>query len=103
MFPFLSRLDKKYPGKATTITVLFNWWGRPSPSDAKALVTVQSQVKGQGIRMDYTVAADRVSGQTMEKLWLTGCGANASGYVFIIDKEGKIAYAGHDGFIEYAL
>jgi tetratricopeptide (TPR) repeat protein len=103
MFPFLSRLDKKYKDKVSVATVLFQWWGKDLPSDEQAIKVTQDSVAGEGSKVTYSFAADKLRGDRTETLWLKASNPGELGVIYIIDQQGKLAYIGHDGFAEFAL
>lgn len=95
--PHLSELARKYKGKAEVLSF-------DVKEDAKIdfLPKVERFVKWSGDRMDYAVAVD-ATGDVMEKTWLDAAGENGIPHIFIIDKQGKIAWHGHPDYVEDVL
>jgi thiol-disulfide isomerase/thioredoxin len=97
-FPRLTRLQKKYADKGVTVIGVSIW-----EDDQGA---VEPFVKAQGDAMGYSVALDDVPADTVEKdrrgrrdgkvatAWMRAAGKNLIPTVFIVGRDGKIAWIG---------
>jgi thiol-disulfide isomerase/thioredoxin len=95
--PHLSELARKYKDKAEVIS-----FDVKEDKKTDFLPKVERFVKWSGDRMDYSVAIDATD-DIMEKTWLQAAGANGIPHLFIIDKQGKIAWHGHPNFVDDVL
>jgi thiol-disulfide isomerase/thioredoxin len=81
--PHLTALQKKYKDQGVVIVGV-------SAEESKV---VEPFVVKQGEKMEYTVAVDKEEATT--KAYLEAFGVNGIPHAFIIDREGRIAWAGH--------
>lgn len=91
LIPHLSELAKKYEGKVRIAGVSI--WEAEKTDQAKRLDTVSKFVTSMGDKMAYSVAADDNEG-FMAKNWMIAAGENGIPVIFIIDKDGRIAWIG---------
>ena len=88
--PHVTDIQRKYKGKVTVIGM--DVWETNVDG-------VEPFVQEMGDKMDYTVAIDDVpQGQRQGKsagAWMRAAGQRGIPTVFIVDKEGKIAWIGH--------
>jgi hypothetical protein len=102
MYPFLSGLGRKYKGQVTVINVLLN--GAERENAELFIKSVQRLLQEEGNKADFHIAFDGFKGEPqMEKTWLRASGNKSQGGIFVVDREGKIAYMGHDGFVQKAV
>ncbi len=96
--PKLTELSRKYRNDGVTVASFFVMEVNTDPVGAEnpAYVTrVEKYVEKQGDGMDYTVAIDGPD-KNMENTWLKAAGKVGIPYVFVIDKQGLIAWIGSD-------
>ncbi|SEN55341.1 Thiol-disulfide isomerase or thioredoxin [bacterium A37T11] len=101
--PHLSKLARKYSGKATIIgfDVLENRYSTNKKADY--LVKVKQFVDYLGDGIDYTVAADVANDLTWND-WMTAAGLKGIPTSFVINQNGCIAWIGHPfAGLEYVL
>ncbi|MFQ5490760.1 MAG: redoxin family protein [Phycisphaerae bacterium] len=85
--PKLSRLQEQYR-KDNVVFI-----GLTSPVRGQQLSQVKNFLRTRGQAMQYTVAWDKT--QTMWRTYLDGAGAMGIPYLFVVDKQGRIAWHGH--------
>ena len=90
--PHLTEIAKEFKGQVEVIGI--DVWETNSAKEPY-LPKVEAFVKSQGAQMDYHVAADAPDGR-LAKSWLTAFGEAGIPTSFVVDKEGKIAWIGHD-------
>lgn len=93
-FPHLSELAEEHSDDMTVIGV--NIWDPRNP-DSETIAETHAGVKDfvakQGDRMGYTVAIEEKG--KMAQSWMRAAGRRGIPSAFIVDGEGKIAWAGH--------
>jgi len=99
IIPHLTELQEKYKDKVTFIGVSVL---EKNPDYVPVFV------ESMGDKMNYHIAKDDLSqpgaGEGyMAKNWLTAAGAPGIPWAFIIDRTGKIAYAGNSANVEVPL
>jgi thiol-disulfide isomerase/thioredoxin len=82
--PHLTKIQEEYKDDGLTII------GVSTDEDQQ---TVETFVRVQGRKMDYTVAVDR-RGRTA-RAWMNASGQNGIPVAFIVDKDGMIQWIGH--------
>jgi thiol-disulfide isomerase/thioredoxin len=106
-FPHISELQARHKDDLTVIGV--NIWDRKQdrttgeftePMD-EFVKRIDTFVEGKGDDMGYTVAIEE-SGKMAES-WMRAAGRNGIPSAFIVDGEGKIAWAGHPMMIDEPL
>ena len=116
--PHMSELQAKYADKDVDLIGVSIW--EHSPSRVAPFVTQRDENDVEGDEMAYRVAMDKVpplpegveegsrearanaSQGAMARTWMQAAGRNGIPSVFIVDREGKIAWIGHpfDGMDE---
>lgn len=99
MIPHLTELQTKYKNKVTIIGVSVL---EKNPDYVPVFV------ESMGDKMNYAVAKDDLSqpgvaNGFMAQNWLTAAGAPGIPWAFIVNKTGKITYAGSSGEVDAAL
>jgi thiol-disulfide isomerase/thioredoxin len=89
--PNLTALAHKYQGRLTITGVSI--WESTDHQDAGYLKRVNAFVTSEGDKMDYTVAADDLAGDTANS-WMKAAGEGGIPMSFVV-KDGKIAWIGH--------
>jgi thiol-disulfide isomerase/thioredoxin len=84
--PKLSKLAAKYKGKVTFIGVAIWEKGNNIPAQIKQVV------KNMGPKMAYNVAGD--DNGAMAKSWMAAAGINYIPRLFVIDRQGRVAWFG---------
>jgi len=92
--PHVSELQETYAGKLTVVGVT-----RADP--ANTLEAVEKMVQEKGPGMGYTVAWDD-EGKTYAA-YMTAAKQEGIPASFVVDREGKIAFIGHPGFLDAPL
>ena len=95
--PHLTELQKKH--KDVTFIGMASSEHNESNGKDTRLQKLQNFVRGQGSKMNYTVAYD-ADGE-MGKSWLAAAGRTGIPCAFVVDTEGKIAYIGHPSSDEF--
>jgi thiol-disulfide isomerase/thioredoxin len=98
-FPHLSEVQAKHKDDLTIIGV--NIWDRKKNRQTgeytetmpDLIERVNTFVDGQGEKMGYTVAIEETD--KMAERWMRAAGRNGIPSAFIVDGDGKIAWAGH--------
>ena len=98
-FPHISELQKNNADELTVIGV--NIWDRKknretgdyTESMSELITRVNEFVGEQGDKMGYTVAIEETD--KMAENWMRAAGRNGIPSAFIVDGDGKIAWAGH--------
>ncbi|MCP4247510.1 MAG: redoxin family protein [bacterium] len=85
--PHLTKLEKHYGNKGVMIV------GVTAEDDNNSLEQVEKFVKDQGDRLGYRIAFDK-EGQA-EKAFMEAAGAEGIPTLFVVDREGRIAWIGH--------
>lgn len=98
--PHLTELQKKF---ADSVSVLgISIFESNDPAETAYLKKVESFVKDQGDRMDYTVAVDGPKGD-VGSTWMKAAGEGGLPTSFLVGKDGKIAWIGHPKDLEAVL
>lgn len=106
-FPHISELQEEHADDLTVIGV--NIWDRKQDRETRDFTEpmgefierIDTFVDKQGDKMGYTVAIEE-SGKMAES-WMRAAGRNGIPSAFIVDGEGKIAWAGHPMMIDEPL
>ena len=106
-FPHISELQAEHKDDLTVIGV--NIWDRKQDRETgeftepmdEFVKRIDTFVEGKGDAMGYTVAIEE-SGK-MSQSWMRAAGRNGIPSAFIVDGEGKIAWAGHPMAIDEPL
>jgi thiol-disulfide isomerase/thioredoxin len=95
MMPVLSDLQKKYNDNLSVISVFVMEHNnnKDLASEPTYLAKVKNYVQKQDAQMNYIIAVDDPK-ETMKETWLTRAGKVGIPYIFIIDKENRIAWIG---------
>jgi thiol-disulfide isomerase/thioredoxin len=99
--PHLSKLAKKFEGKATFVGVNI-WEDQHSKPDQNLDAVVDKFMKENGGDMDYNVCAGTKDGY-MAKNWMNAAGQGGIPATFVIDGDSKIAWIGHPVYLEEPL
>src|SRR5690606_28499801 len=93
--PKLSSMADKFKGAATvtSIFVMENTKDQPGVAEPGYVSHVEKYVRKRWDNISYNVAVDDQS-KTMENTWLRAAGKNGVPFIFIIDKQGRIAWIG---------
>jgi len=92
--PHLNEIAKKYPNDITIIGVA----DQDSKNEDKGLSEVEEFLKKNDPSIEYTVAFDGT--EETKKLWMEASFQHGIPTVFVVDRNGKIAFFGHPTDLE---
>lgn len=98
--PHLTELQKKYKGQVQFVGV--DIWETLEGGSPDFMDKVKSFVKGQGDKMDYTVAADDADG-TIADAYMKAANEGGIPCSFIVNGDGVVAWIGHPAKMEDSL
>ena len=93
--PHMSDIQAKYADKKVNVIGVAIW--ERDPSKVAPFVIARDENEVEGDEMKYRVARDQLVEDegTMANTWMKAAGRNGIPSVFIVDREGRIAWIGH--------